>query len=65
MGKKKDGVYLGVCLSPATRRDLKQLAARRRHFSRAGNRQRHQPHVQRIEYIKRTFRKFITNCMSG
>ena len=30
MGKKKDGVYLGVCLSPAARRDLKQLAARRR-----------------------------------
>ena len=30
MGKKKDGVYLGACLSPAARRDLKQPAVRRR-----------------------------------
>ena len=27
MGKKKDVVYLGVCLSPATHEDLKKLAA--------------------------------------
>ena len=30
MGKKKDRVYLGACLSPAARRDLKQPAVRRR-----------------------------------
>lgn len=27
MGKKKDVVYLGLCLSPATHEDLKKLAA--------------------------------------
>lgn len=27
MGKKKDAVYLGVCLSAATHEELKKLAA--------------------------------------
>ena len=29
MGKKKDAVYLGVCLSPATHEELKKLAAKK------------------------------------